>query len=376
MYRLYRMSTRRRRRPKPQTGQDGQTSPNGPSTIQVPNGGTQNRAFSDDQGNYPRSRRRTPRTTETPMTEEQLSKPPRPGHLVPRRTDKNPTPSSEGTVQGNPPPKYGKLDPPQSQSYKDSTPSAPPLELNTFRLENQSNTNYKHLPQSGGAQGYDNTKPYISHNDKQYEALGKRQDEHPYTTPQNGNQRDRYGMQRDRGDREKLPSESRLGPPAKPHQYGGESKTSHPLDGHIQQPPSRNLPYQSDKQTSKPPNRYTSQPPHSSDKNTAHQQDRQTSHPPNRDTSYPSQPTNRNTSYPSDRHTSHSSDKQAAYQNVNNDTQYRREPRPTYPPTNEGRGGPGYPTYSSTPERGGASRQPQYKDMPIGQRPGLSAGRR
>ncbi|XP_060076053.1 uncharacterized protein LOC132555707 [Ylistrum balloti] len=364
MYRLYRMSTRRRRRPKPQTGQNGQTSPNGPSTISVSNGGTQNRAFSEEQGTYPRSRRRAPATAETPMHQEQLSKPPRPGHLDSRRTDTNPSaPSEINNIQGDPPPKYGNIDSPQGQNYLGSKakPSIPVHELDTRRLENQPNTSYKHLPLGGNAQSYepekvtrseqhrtmpDITKAHTDLNDKSYQALGKRQDEHTYTTPTNVNQRDRYELPKDRRERHNLKSDSRLGPPSQSRQYNGDRKTSQPSD--------RQFPHLSDKQTEQHSgNRNTSHPTHPSDKNTSYHPDRQISHPSNRDTSHTSHPPN--TSYPSDRQTSHPST------NTNKDAQYLREPRPSYPSTNDGRSGPGYHAYNPSPGRGAPPRQPEYE---------------
>lgn len=348
MYRLYRMSTRRRRRPKPPTAQDGQTT-DGPSTIPLPNGGTENRAFRDDQGNYPRSRRRAPKTSETPMHEEQLSKPPKPGHSGPRGPDRNHTPPRDEPIKGNPPPKYGQFGSPQTDQGSVATPSAPVLELDTRRLDNSPNTNYQHLSPTGGGQGYDPKKRYLP-SDKQYQALGKRHDEHPYTAPQNTNQSDKYGRPRDSGHKDRLPSDSRLGPQGHSRQYVSESRTSHPPDGHIQS--SRDK-YQSDRQIPLPSNKYSSQPSSHSSRNNTYQQDLQKSS--NRDASYPPQPPDRSTSYPADR--------QAAYQNVTNDNPYKREPRPSYPP--DGRGDPGYPPYSSTPGRGAPTQRPEYKDTPI-----------
>ncbi|OWF44298.1 hypothetical protein KP79_PYT15832 [Mizuhopecten yessoensis] len=362
MYRLYRMSTRRRRRPKPQAGQNGQTSNDGPSTITMSNGGTQNRGFSEGPGSNPRSRRRSPGTAETPMHKEQLAKPPRPGQRDPRKTGSAPAHSVEGPVKADQTSKYGQLNPPQVQSYQGQRSTveltAPPaIELDSRKLEKQSYNNYSNLPIDGNAQRHepekrqnihqhkthsDEIKPYSGHSDKPYQALGKRQDEHPYTVPKGLNARDRYNMPRDNGEKQKLNSESRLGPPSRPHQHNGENKTSYSPDGRALHPPDRNASYQPDSQTP---------------------------HHPNRDMSQPLHPSDRNTSYPSDRHTSHPPDKQTSHPvgKTNRDTSNWRDPPPSYPSKNEGRGGPGYAPYSSTPGRGAPSRQPEYKDTPIRQ---------
>lgn len=263
MYRLYRLSTRRRRGPKLVRGAEGQATTNGASTISVPNGGTDNHAFREEQRTYPRSRRRAPGAVDTPMHEEQLAHPPRPGNPDPHPTEfKPPANQGDAGVRGSRPSQPDH----QYQSNHNSDgrrpyPTVPVQELDPGKLEIRHSTydysqqpleeqeirhkpgqepetrNNMYQPRSPVEKSQP---PYSDRRgDKQYEALGRRRDEHPYAT------RSHVTSDRDRTDGHDNRVQ-RLLPPSQSRGYEAERRTDRqtlpPSDGQLSRPSERLTP--------------------------------------------------------------------------------------------------------------------------------------